>query len=90
MVARAQVVLPPREFLYTLDQIAVLLNITDKYLADHYLYFDGVSTGSARGRMRARDISQDENRRDWRVGETQFVLFLRAKGFRVVEATVVR
>lgn len=90
MVARARIVMPLREFLFTLDQIAAMLNINEADLARHYLYFDGVSTGSRQGRMRARDICPDGNRRDWRVGESQFRAFLRARGFVVAEPDIVR
>lgn len=87
---KARIELPVREFLFTLDQIASLLNVSEANLASNYLFFDGVTTGSSRGRMRARDISNDPNRRDWRVGESQFMMFLRARGFTVVESRVIR
>lgn len=86
--ARNIVEMPLREFLFTLDQIAALLNVSEEYLATQYLFFDGVTMGSSRGKMRARDISPDGQRRDWRVGESQFRIFLQRKGFRVVDPIV--
>lgn len=77
--------LPLREFLYTLDQLALILNISQNMLATQYVYFEGVSAGTRTGRMSARDISQDPGRRDWRVAESSFRAFLRRRGWTVVE-----
>lgn len=84
-MAKARIQLPLVQFLFTLDQVAMLLNITETDLAQRYLFFEGVSTGISRGRMRARDISPTPDRRDWRVGYSEFRLFLTTKGYRVVE-----
>lgn len=89
MARRAiRVELPLREFLYTLDQLALILNITQNTLATQYLYFEGVSTGTRVGRMSARDISLDPNRRDWRVAESSFRLFCTRRGWTVVEPRI--
>ena len=77
--------LPLREFLYTLDQLALILNVTENALAVQYLYFEGVSAGTRVGRMSARDISQDPKQRDWRVAESSFRLFCSRRGWTVVE-----
>lgn len=85
-MARAiRVELPLREFLFTLDQLALILNIAERTLTAQYIYFDGVSAGTMTGRMIARDISQDPNQRDWRVAESSFRSFCRKRGWTVVE-----
>lgn len=75
--------LPPRPFLYTLDQIADLLMITPSGLKE-YIHFDGRSVGSPqRTQMVARNIALSGKQPDWRVAEQEFTRWLRVKGFRV-------
>lgn len=79
--------LPPRAFLYTLDQIGVMLDLSAKYIADQYVYFEGRSIGTKyRKLMVAVNIQQDpEKDPDWRVTEREFIRWMRVKGFRYYE-----
>lgn len=75
--------LPPRIFLYTLDQIAGIISMTQAHLERNYIYYYGKSTGpKPRERMMARDINAGTDKRpDWRVADTEVVRWLRRAGF---------
>lgn len=75
--------LPPRVFLYTVDQLAVLLNVTEQTLHTSILHHEGRDVG-IRGRheMLARNIAKPNDKPDWRVAEHEFVRWLKMKGFK--------
>lgn len=78
--------LPPRPFLYTMDQIAGLLGMTEATLQTKYIYYQGRTQGiKPLGLMKAIDISEPNNRPDWRVLEQEFVRWLKYKKIRVYE-----
>lgn len=71
--------LPHKEFLYTLDQVAGLLEIPIRTLWGH-LWFDGKVDQEAwtPKRMRAVSIARDDSLRPkWRVSETEFIRYLK-------------
>jgi hypothetical protein len=79
--------LPPRPFLYTLDQLAVILDLTETALA-HHVYFEGRNTGVRRkDLMLARNIAPATEKPEWRVAEREFVRWMRTKGFKAYERT---
>lgn len=83
--AMGAVNMPPRIFLYTLDQISYMLEIPIRTLRLSYIYFQGVSTGPRnRHMMLARDTSVPggDSVRDWRVAETELTRWMKLKGFR--------
>lgn len=73
--------------MYTLDQIAYLLNLTEETLKRSYLHFEGKSVGVCpRDRMIAVDISPDSAKRpEWRVPERYLKRWMRFKGLKVVD-----
>lgn len=75
---------PTRVFLYTLDQVAYMLDMTPTTLKGSYVYFQGLSTGRGRKHlMVARDISApDANRPEWRIAEPELFRWMKLKGFR--------
>lgn len=77
--------LPPRVFLYTLDQIALMLGMDESALKK-YCHLDKFHTGvRPPGRLLTRNIAPpDEKRSDWRVAEKELIRWMRIKGFRVV------
>lgn len=83
-MAKVRITLPVRVFLYTPDQIAAILSIDESSLITRYMYFQGVSTGLQGARMLARniEINPDLPAR-WRVAESDFLRYLRAKGFSI-------
>jgi hypothetical protein len=81
--AHEKVGLPYRPFLYTLDQIAVMLSMPQTKLLQRYLYFDGRSTGrKGLDLMLARNIADDESEAEWRVAEKELLRWMKRKGFR--------
>lgn len=88
--SKYKVDLPVRPFLYTIDQIATLLAVTEQNVKAKYLHYDGRSTGVCpRDRMVARNIAPDGERPDWRVAEKEFRRWLKHKHFRIYDAALV-
>lgn len=79
--------LPVREFMYTLDQIAFLLQIEESQLKRAYLHYESRSVGTCpKDRMLAVDISPDNAARpEWRVAERHLKRWMRYKGWKVYE-----
>ena len=76
--------LPAITFLYTMDQIAAMLGITQDQLTDRYLYYHMRSTGKQRpSQMRTVNIAQPEDKPDWRITQREFIRWLRAMGIKV-------
>jgi hypothetical protein len=76
--------LPVRDFLYTVDQIATLLEVGETQVYDNYLHYDGRSVGPRpKGKMIARDVSSDDDPKpEWRVTEREFIRWMKFKGYR--------
>lgn len=85
---RAQHVgLPPRVFLYTLDQIALMLSVSQQQVELGYIFFEGRTDGiPQRDEMIARNIAPRDAKPEWRVAENDFVRWLKLKGFRFHES----
>jgi len=78
--------LPTRVFLFTLDQISVMIDIDEASIKAQYVYFEGRSIGSrSKHLMVARNIAPPDAKAEWRVAEREFVRWLRHKGFRHYE-----
>ena len=76
--------LPPRTFLYTLDQIAQMIEVELPTLRSRHIHFEGRSVGKQPlDRMLARDISSGDDPPEWRVAENEILRWLKKKGFRV-------
>lgn len=75
--------LPFRPFLYTLDQIAGLLSMTDREIK-RYVFFEGKSVGAhTPDKIYARSIAPIAERPDWRVTEVELLRWMRRLRFRV-------
>ena len=75
--------LPPRPFLYTVDQLSVILQISEKALHIHHLFHEGRDVGTrARHEMFARNIAAPDEKPDWRVAERELIRWMRLKGFK--------
>lgn len=76
--------LPVRAFLYTLDQIATLLDMTQENLEAKHIFFEGRSAGSKRAaEMRAINLAPNGDKPDWRVQDAEFIRWLRHRGIRI-------
>jgi hypothetical protein len=68
--------LPPRLFLYTVDQIMDMLQISDIAKVAH---FEGRTPGvPARDRMVARNVAPADEKPEWRIEEKEFVRWMKA------------
>jgi hypothetical protein len=80
--------LPAREFMYTLDQVADILNIQVESLR-RYVYFRGIDRNLVREQdaMVAISITPSalHKRAEWRIPETEFLAFLKKRGLTVYE-----
>jgi hypothetical protein len=78
---------PPRPFLYTLDQISVMTGISEHSLKTTHIFFEQRSIGRPSPHlMKARNINQNvRSNPDWRVLDREFVRWMKAKGFRFYE-----
>lgn len=88
-----QVGLPPRPFLYTLDQISVMTDIDEKTLIRHSIYFEGRSIGTRKpSQLVARNMhaGNPDAKPEWRVLDKEFVRWMRSKGFKYYDSGVFR
>lgn len=76
--------LPPRPFLWTLDQVATILSIDKTALnASAYIYYEGRSIGlPSKQLMIARNIAPDHAHPEWRIAERELLRWMRVKGFK--------
>jgi hypothetical protein len=73
---KQDVALPVREFFFTLDQIAYMLDMDQQVLMDTRIYYTG-RTGAAPGNLiRATNIARPDAQPDWRVSETAFKIWM--------------
>jgi hypothetical protein len=81
--------IPSRVFLFTMDQLSVMLDIDEKTILSSYIYFEGRSVGSRKkGLMVAINIAPPELKPEWRVAEREFIRWMRVKGYRYYERGV--
>lgn len=87
MVKRDRLNLPPRIFLYTLDQVSFLLEIDESFLKKNFLFYEGRSVGICPGHLlRAVDISPpDSKETEWRVTEDSLLRWMRYMGFKYLD-----
>lgn len=89
-VIESEVNLPAREFMFTLDQIAIMLDVSQKFLESDVIFFHGRSVGSRRMKLTAINIALPDKSPVWRVSETAFKIWLRHKGIQFTEQRNVR
>ena len=70
--------------LYTLDQVATMLSISETQLVAQYIYFPGRSTGPNSSRlMTARNIAPTlDDTPEWRISEREIVRYCKVRGVR--------
>lgn len=84
--ARQELGLPVRPFLYTIDQIATLTNISEDALRRDHLHYVPRSVGfRPKNMMETRNIAPEGQRPDWRVAEAELIRWLRVMGFKVYD-----
>ena len=80
---REKVGLPARVFLFTIDQVAVMLDLPVRSVTMQYLYLEGRSIGRRENnQMSARNIAPADAAPEWRVAERELIRWLKVKGFK--------
>lgn len=87
---RTKLGLPPRPFLYTLDQVATILNVTEAYLAEPvngFVFYVGRMPGQSRpDEVRVVNIQPNPERAPiWRIEERELIRWMKRRGFRYVD-----
>lgn len=83
---RTEVGLPPRPFLYTVDQIGVMFGLSEQSLRKRYLWYEGRNVGKQDPhKMLAHNIAAPDDKPDWRVSERELVRWMLKNGFRHYE-----
>lgn len=83
MSEASKIGLPPRPFLYTVDQISTLTQISEQSLHVSHIFHEGRDIGARQShQMVARNIAAPKNTPDWRVVEKEFIRWMRLKGFK--------
>jgi len=86
MVRDADITLPAKPFLYTLDQVAMILGMDEGTLARGYLYYAGRTSGVRKpGLLVARNINGPDKRPEWRIAEKELIRWMKHRGFRFTE-----
>lgn len=82
--------LPVRQFMYTIDQIAHMLNCSTDTLYNKYLWYTGRDHGQPGSRLKAINIAplEDGREADWRVAEEDWVFWLRQRGIQFHEQRI--
>lgn len=75
--------LPPRIFMFTVDQIGTMLELTDRYVKETLLFYDRREPGlTPKTKMRAINIAPEGEKPEWRVTEREFIRYLRSRGLK--------
>lgn len=84
---RETVNLPVRPFLFTLDQIGTLLNVTEERVrTGGYVFFAGRTAGvKSKDEMLAVNIAPQNQKPEWRIEERELIRWLKRKGFQVID-----
>jgi hypothetical protein len=82
--------LPVRPFLYTIDQIAVILDLSEERIRAGYVFYEGRSVGFAtRDLLMARNIAPQDEKPEWRIAEQELLRWLKRRGFKVYDRAFV-
>lgn len=75
--------LPARPFMYTMDQLVTMLQVSETHLHQSIVFHEGRDIGIRDlDHMIARNISRPEDKPEWRVIEAELKRWLRRKGFK--------
>ncbi len=78
--------LPPITFLYTLDQVASMVNMDLETFTLTYVWYHNRSTGVRYPRnMVARNLAEPHETPDWRIAQAEFIRWLKYMGFKVTK-----
>lgn len=80
--------LPNLIFMFTIDQLASMMNVSEDTISNVYLYYQGRSTGmKKKHHMVAINIAPSDQTPNWRVSLEEFRTWLSRMGFRRKDMT---
>lgn len=82
--------LPPREFMYTIEQVAQLLDVSVGFVEKSVCHFYGRSVGSSRGKAITINVALPDQKPVWRISETEFKIWMRYKKIKFTQQTNVK
>lgn len=83
IIDKSEIGLPPRTFLYTIDQIATMTQISETKLHMDHIYHEGRDIGHRDiHQMRAVNMAKPEDKPDWRIADKDFIRWMKLKGFK--------
>lgn len=86
-----EVGLPIREFFYTVDQIALLLELREQYVRERILFYEGRSVGAPRkDEMVAVNFAHEGDKPEWRIAERHLKRWMRFKGYKIYDRGYLR
>jgi hypothetical protein len=78
--------IPLRVFLYTVDQLSLMLNMSEDDLLERHMHFEGRSADyPKKWLLHAVNIAPPTDKPEWRVADKEFIRWLKFKGFRIIE-----
>ena len=84
---RSVVIMPTRPFLFTLDQIGLMLQLSESDLIGRYLFLVGRSSFTVKPfHLRAHNIAPQDAEPEWRVAEFELIRWLEYHGFAYQDA----
>ena len=84
--ARTEVGLPPVVFMFTIDQIAGMLNVGEDVIRARYLYYAERAVGNQHpDELYAVNIAPRDKPAEWRVSYKEFARYLRKKKVRIYD-----
>ena len=89
MAHKPKVEMPVRPFLYTMDQVATLLQVNVRDLRAKMVWFRGRSTfAKDNHHLQAINIARPDEKPDWRIEERELLRWFGYKGYEVVRPLV--
>lgn len=83
-MTKPQVEMPLVTFLFTIEQVAAMIGVSEHDMHYKYCYFLQRSTGrKGKHQVVARNIAPDDEDPQWRISHQDWVRWLSANGFEV-------
>lgn len=83
---REWVGLPPRPFMYTLDQIATLLSVPESRVRRDYCWYENREVGTMSPlKLKTVNVSPSVEAPDWRVSEQELIRWMKKRRLKYYE-----
>jgi hypothetical protein len=88
---RKEVSLPVRPFLYTHEQVAQILGMTENGLSNHVAFYEGASVHKYTPHdLKFINVGKPDDKKIWRCEERELVRWMKLKGVKVRDASWAR